>query len=226
MALQIVVRSGNSSRRVESNAITTRFPVPDPSVKADNVTHLLRDVDLGKPGAFDALIPVVYEELCVLARHHLHNGGMRRNGQTLHTTALVHEAYVRLAGTPNQSWQSRLHFFAVAAKAMRCVLVDHARRRNAVKRDSGRTPMPLDEALAVFDDHQLDVLALDMALARLAEVDERKARTVEMRFFAGMTNAEIAQALGISEPTVERDWRMAKAWLQRELDGGPHSDPL
>jgi RNA polymerase sigma factor (TIGR02999 family) len=118
-----------------------------------------------------------------------------------------------------------MHFYAVAAKAMRSVLVDHARRRNASKRGGGRDggtlpPLPLDEALAVFDDHQLDILALDHAMAGLSQQDERKCKVVEMRFFAGMTNAEIAQALGVSEPTVERDWRMARAWLARELGEG------
>lgn len=202
---------------------------------AADITQMLREMEDGRPDAFAALIPIVYEQLCGIARQNLNRGavrggrGYRGPAQTLHTTALVHEAYMRLADTPNHSWKDRLHFFAVAAKAMRSVLVDHARRRNAAKRDGGRLPLPLDETLAVFDDHQLDVLALDQAMARLAAIDERKCRTVEMRFFAGMTNAEIAGALGVSEPTVERDWRMARAWLQRELGGqgpGPSASPL
>lgn len=203
---------------------------PAPATASADITQLLRELDDGRPEAFHALMPIVYEHLCGIARQNLNRGGGRGGyrgpGQTLHTTALVHEAYLRLADTPNHSWKDRMHFYAVAAKAMRSVLVDHARRRTAVKRDGGRLPLPLDETLAVFDDHQLDVLALDHAMARLAQIDERKCRTVEMRFFAGMTNAEIAGALGVSEPTVERDWRMARAWLQRELASeatGEHS---
>jgi len=192
-------------------------PQPVPS----DITQLLGDLQAGRPGAFDQLMPVVYGELRNLARHHL---ASRRPGQTLHTTALVHEAYLRLAKTPNQSWNDRLHFFAVAAKAMRSVLVDHARQRNAQKRDGGRQPLPLDEALAGFDDHHIDVLALDQAMQRLAAFDERKARTVELRFFGGLTAAETAAVLGISEPTVERDWQTARAWLLKELSGGPRHD--
>ena len=174
----------------------------------------------GRPEAFSALMPIVYDHLCGIARQNLNRrGGYRGTAQTLHTTALVHEAYLRLADTPNHSWNDRLHFYAVAAKAMRSVLVDHARRRNAVKRDGGRLPLPLDETLAVFDDHQLDVLALDEAMARLAAIDERKSRTVEMRFFAGMTNAEIAGAGRLGTDGPARLAHGPRRWLQRELGG-------
>jgi len=210
----------NAGRRQPPSRTIARFALPDAS---SNITQLLAAVQQGEPGAFESLIPLVYEELCGIARQNLNR--RRHPNQTLHTTALVHEAYLRLADTPNHSWNDRLHFYAVAAKAMRSVLVDRARRRNAAKRDGGRLPLPLDEALAVFDDHQLDILALDHAMASLSQQDERKCKVVEMRFFAGMTNAEIATALGISEPTVERDWRMARAYFAREL-GEHHAGGL
>jgi RNA polymerase sigma-70 factor (ECF subfamily) len=183
------------------------------------ITQLLSAVQMGDPEAFNRLVPLVYDELRNLARHHLNRQFEHNDDQMLQTTALVHEAYMRLARQDEPSWNSRVHFFAVAAKTMRSVLVDHARRRTALKRGGDSTRINLDQALEVFEHKNLDILALDDALSRLAEIDERKCRTVELRFFGGMSNEESAAALGVSAPTVERDWRMARAWLRRELNG-------
>jgi RNA polymerase sigma factor (TIGR02999 family) len=179
-----------------------------------HVTRLLRAVTAGDGAAADRLLPVVYDELRRLAHSYL---GSERAGHTLTPTALVHEAYLRLAGRGAGLPSERGEFFAVAAQAMRRILVDHARARNAQKRGGDGARVPLDDAVSWFDERRISLPDLDGALARLAERDARKSRLVELRFFAGMTLAQAAEALSIPLRTAERDWSMARAWLQREL---------
>ncbi len=159
--------------------------------------------------------PLVYEQL-----HRLAEGYFRRQpkGHTLSPTALIHEAYLKLVDREGGRWKDRTHFLAVAATAMRQILVDHARGREAVKRGGGRQRITLDESAMPSAERDVDLLALDEALARLAGLDERKARVVELRFFAGLTVQETAAALGVSSVTVKRDWSMARAWIDRELE--------
>lgn len=157
-------------------------------------------------------MPLVYDELRALAAKRLR----REPGHTLQPTALVHEAYAKLVGA-DAKFTDRAHFFALAARAMRSVLIDHARARNSAKRGGGRAPVTLTEGSASQDPAPLDVLALDEALSRLAEVDARRAKVVELHFFGGLTYEETSVALGISEATVDRDLRMAKAWLAEQL---------
>lgn len=166
---------------------------------------------------FDAsvsrLLPMVYDELRALSEAYL-----RRESTpvTLQATALVHEAYVRLAGS-DQQWKDRKHFFRTAARTMRRILVDHARERGALKRGSGNRPVTLGESVLIVRDHDLDVLMVDDALARLEDLDADKARVVELRFFGGCTIEETAEALSIGTATVERHWRFARAWLREAL---------
>jgi RNA polymerase sigma factor (TIGR02999 family) len=171
-------------------------------------------VRAGSAGA-DELMPLVYEELRALARRQLG----RREAATLQPTALVHEAYLRLVGSQGASWESRAHFFAVAALAMRQVLANHARDKAAGKRGGGREMVTLHEAITPSQGADIDLLALSQALERLEALDERQARIVTLRFLAGMSVAEVAHALAISTATVEREWRVAKAWLSRALSG-------
>jgi RNA polymerase sigma factor (TIGR02999 family) len=189
------------------------------------VTRLLREARAGDGAALDRALPLVYDELRRIA------GRLRRGGgsaETLNTTALVHEAYVKLAGGGPQDFRDRAHFLAVAATAMRHILIDHARARGAAKRGGGARPIELDELEAVlagdtdtgFTDTKADaLLELDRALDRLAERSERQMRIVECRFFAGMSIPETAEALAVSPATVKRGWTMAQAWLYRELAG-------
>ncbi|HIG76142.1 MAG TPA: sigma-70 family RNA polymerase sigma factor [Bacteroidetes bacterium] len=183
-------------------------PIPSPEV-----THLLHAHRDGQPGAMDQLLPLVYAELRRIASRHLGGG---RGPETLQTTALVHEAYLRLAGSPADV-ADRAHFFAVASTAMRHVLVDYARRRHALKRGGGAHATTLSGKALALDARADEVLALDDALGRLAVLDERLAKVVEMRFFGGMDVEEVAQALGVSDRTVKRDWRKARAFLEVEL---------
>jgi len=181
---------------------------------AGEVTQLLRDLESGDREAFDRLLPVLYEELRGVARRQM---ARERTGHTLSPTALVHEAYVRLTNLPQAGFVNRAHFLAVAARAMRQVLIDHARRRSAEKRggDWERTTLR-DEQLGVELDLG-ELLALDDALRRLEALDERLATVVEQRFFGGLREAEIGEALGVTERTVQRDWARARAWLHKEL---------
>ena len=166
--------------------------------------------------AVDALYRVVYEDLRRRARRALK---AQPEGLTLSTTALVHESYLKLRGSDELHWQDRAHFLALAARAMRFVLVSHARSHHAKKRGGGRAPLELDEELAVSDDRAEEMLALNQALERLAAVDDRLARMVELRFFGGLTVEEIAESLEIAPSTVKLDWQKARAWLYRELRG-------
>lgn len=181
------------------------------------LTQLLLDWSHGDCSALDQITPQVYRELHALARSYLRRG---RPNQTLQPTALISEAYVRLLqGQPIQ-WESRAHFFGIAARLMRFVLVDHARARKAYKRGGGAEPVTLNEAVAGIAGHAPDVLEVNEAMDRLAEIDARKAQVVEMRYFGGMSREEIAAALGLTVPTVKRDLRLAEAWLRRYLAGG------
>jgi RNA polymerase sigma-70 factor, ECF subfamily len=183
------------------------------------VTSLLVAWGNGDKQAMEQLMPLVYEELRRLASRHL---GRERAGHTLQTTALVHEAYLRLVDQREADWQNRAHFFAVAAQMMRRILVDYARARRFAKRGGGARQVSLDEALVISDERAAEVVALDEALIALAEFDERKSNMVELRFFGGLSIEETAEVMGISPGTVMRDWTLAKAWLQREIGGGGH----
>ena len=185
-----------------------------------DITRLLTNAQNGERGALDELLPYVYGELRVMARRELNR---RRDGQTLNTTALVHEAYLKLSDQPDPSWENRRHFFGVAAKAMRHLLVDHARRRKAGKRGGGQQPLSLDDTVIAVEDRAEELLALDEALDHLATLDERCAQTVELRFFGGLSAEETAAVLDISERTVKRDWRRARAYLYRIIHDEPAS---
>ncbi len=158
----------------------------------------------------------MYEELRQKAARYLRR---ERPGHTLQTTALINEAYLRLIDAKDIQWQSRAHFFAIAANLMRRVLVDHARRRDADKRGGPNIRLTLDETIAVANETDVDLLAIDQALDRLATIDPQQARVVELRFFSGLSVEETAAALGVSPKTVKRDWSVARAWLRREIDG-------
>jgi RNA polymerase sigma-70 factor, ECF subfamily len=181
------------------------------------VTGLLLAWRAGDAAALGRLIPLVHAELRRIAR-----GFMRkeRAGHTLQTSALVNEAYLRLINAQQVAWQNRAHFFAISASLMRRILVDSARERQARKRGGSDERVVLDEGLIVGPGRNEDLVALDEALSALAAVDERKSKVVELRFFGGLNEAEIAEALQISPETVRRDWRLAKVWLLRFLSGG------
>jgi len=178
------------------------------------ITRLLVDWSNGDQQALEALTPLVYEELRRLAKHYLKQ---ERPGHTLQSTALVHEAYLKLVGQHDVRWQNREQFLAIAAQLIRRILVDYARNRYAQKRGAEAPKLSLDEALAVPGGRDLDLIVLDDALKALAEFDERQSRIVELRFFAGLSLAETAQLLQISPATIKREWTSAKAWLFREM---------
>jgi RNA polymerase sigma factor (TIGR02999 family) len=180
----------------------------------EGVTQLLLEWRAGDATALERLIPLVYRELRVLARQCLRR---ERSGNTLQTTALVNEAYLRLVQSSRVQWQDRAHFFAVTAQLMRRVLVDEARKRLYQKRGGAFTRVPLDGEMAAPDEPRVDLLALDAALHRLAEFAPRKGRVVEMRYFGGLTIEETAVVLGVSTDVVKREWRTAKLWLSRAL---------
>lgn len=181
------------------------------------ITGILFRWSQGDEHALDKLTPLVYRDLRRIAARLLRG---ERLGHTLQPTALVNEAYLKLAGQAKAQWQNRTHFFAVAARAMRQILVDHARGHLRAKRGAGVTVLPLEDGLLFAPERSADLLALDQALERLSAIDPRKTRVVELRFFGGLNNDEIAEVLQISPNTVMRDWNMAKAWLRREIDGG------
>lgn len=188
-----------------------------PPVPGD-VTELLRAWSDGDDGALERLVPLMEAELRRLARGYM---GRERRGHTLQTTALVNEAFVRLTDARQVRWQDRAHFLGISARLMRRVLVDHARRRGFKKRGGDVQRVTLHEGLATSPDPAFDVLALDRALDTLEKADPRKSRIVELRFFGGLSVEETAQVLQVSPDTVKRDWRLAKLWLLRELEGEP-----
>lgn len=176
---------------------------------------MLREWSDGDREVLEELMPLVYDELRKQARRYLRR---ERPNHTLQTTALIHEAYLKLIDQRDVNWDSRTHFFAVAANMMRRILVDHARSKHREKRGGAGENLPLEEAMLVVSDEQnIDLIALDQALNRLAEFDEQQARIVELRYFSGMSLEETAAALNISRTTVANDWSLAKAWLHREL---------
>jgi RNA polymerase sigma factor (TIGR02999 family) len=181
---------------------------------SDQITQLLRSWSNGDNPAMNAVIPLVYSELRRLAESYLRR---ERPDHTLQPTALIHEAYLRLAGQKSLEWQNRSHFYGVVAHLMRQILTDYARTHVAAKRGNGDRKLTLDEHSLVSNSHPEDLLALEEALAELARVDKRKCRVVEMRFFAGMTPEATAEALGVSEPTIRREFRLARAFLRQHL---------
>lgn len=186
--------------------------------KSAEITRRLREWSDGKQESLDALLPIVYEELHRQAAHYLRR---ERAGHTLQTTALIHETYLKLIDQREVNWQNRAHFFGIAAQAMRRILVDYARKRNREKRGGVGEDLPIEaaDALGVSgEEKRVDLVALDEALTRLAEMDDRQARIVELKFFSGLSVEETAEALRISPATVKNDWRTAKAWLYQEIN--------
>jgi RNA polymerase sigma factor (TIGR02999 family) len=184
-----------------------------------DVTQILNAIERGDAGAADDLLPIIYEELRLLAAQKL---SRESPGQTLQATALVHEAYLRLVGEQRQNWRSRGQFFAAAAEAMRRILIDNARRKKSLKRGGGRARVDLDH-VALIDETRMDpddLLTLDEALSKLTEDDEKTAELVKLRFFAGLTSEQAARALGISHNTADAYWAYARAWLRLEMRKG------
>jgi RNA polymerase sigma factor (TIGR02999 family) len=184
------------------------------SQSSQSVTGLLNAWGGGDKAAFDRLVPVVYEELRQQASRYLRR---ERPGQTLQTTDLIHEAYIRLVDQKNEHWQNRAQFFGIAAQLMRRILVDHARARRSAKRGGGDLRISLNEEMAIAESRDVSLIVLDEALNRMAEVYVQESKVVELRFFAGLGVEETAEALGVSPRTVKRAWRFAKAWLRREI---------
>ena len=185
--------------------------------RTSETTQLLRAWASGDPGALDELTPRVYEELRRIAGHHMQN---EQPGRSMQTTALVHEAYLKLIDVTTVDWRHRAHFFAVSSQIMRRILLDRARRRTAAKRGGKSPRVNLDEVPDVSSVRASEVIALDDALNALAEFDPRKARVIEMRFFGGLSVEDTAEVLKVSSDTVLRDWRLARAWLVNALKGG------
>jgi RNA polymerase sigma-70 factor, ECF subfamily len=181
----------------------------------DNITQLLKSAQSGNRQSLDEFLPLVYQELKKIAAYKL---SLERKNHTLQATALVHEAYLRLIDQHSVDWKNRSHFFAIASEMMRRILVNHAESHNAKKRGDGQTMISLDDAenLAIADS-EVDLIFLDNALNELAEFDETQAKIVEMKFFGGLTNEEVAEVLGVSDSTIKREWRMARAWLTTKL---------
>ncbi|MEA2257525.1 MAG: hypothetical protein QOJ51_350 [Acidobacteriaceae bacterium] len=191
---------------------------PEPGGSDNSITALLAELSAGNRDVESRLIPQVYGELRRLAANYMRS---ERGNHTLQPTALVNEAYTRLVQQPQIPWQSRAHFFATASHLMRHILVDHARARRAGKRGGLQRQVTLDDALLPSSERTMDVLILDEALKNLAQFDPRQARIVELHFFSGLTFAEIALVLKVTERTVKRDWSMARAWLKGELSKSP-----
>ena len=180
----------------------------------EDITQLLKVFGEGDRDALDRLVPLVYEDLHRIARAHLRRGP---SGRTLGATGVVHEAYFKLAGQAGANWESRSHFFAVAAKAMRQVIMGYARRGAAAKRGAGERPVTLQEGQIAIEDQADSLLDLERALVRLGKRDDRLVQVVECRYFAGLSEQETAEALGVSLRTVQRNWARARAWLREEL---------
>jgi len=187
------------------------------SPASHEVTRLLKAWSAGDEQALEKLTPLVYRQLHQIAQRYM---GGERSGHTLQTTALVNEAYLRLVDCGQVNWQDRAHFFAVSANLMRRILIDFARSRGYLKRGGALPHIPLEEAPSVYQDADVNLVALDDALTALAAVDERKSKVVELKFFGGLSVEETAEVLHVSSDTVNRDWRLAKLWLLRELNRG------
>jgi RNA polymerase sigma-70 factor (ECF subfamily) len=185
-----------------------------PTPSTHEVTQLLLDWSDGDQAAFDALMPLVYDELRQMARRYM---SRERPGHTLQTTALVNEAYLRLVDQKRVHWQNRAHFFAVASQAMRRILIDYARKQRYAKRGGGAPKISLEEAAVMSQERAADLVALDEALTTLASIDPQQSRVVELRFFGGLTIEETAEVLKLSVDMVKREWATAKAWLSREM---------
>jgi RNA polymerase sigma-70 factor, ECF subfamily len=199
---------------------TKKFDRLDPGSKektvgGETITTLLAQWNRGEPEALQRLTPLVYEELRRLANHYLR---LESNGNTLQSTALVHEAYLRMVNQDEVNWQGRSHFFGIAARLIRQILVDHARKRNACKRTTGGPLLTLDESIDFPGNRELDLVRLDDALASLAMIDERQSHIVELRFFGGLSIEETSELIGMSPRSVNRQWVIARAWLFRELN--------
>lgn len=210
------LRSGQSGyhlKRLCYNLRVMASSLPPTNSQHTEVTRLLAAYNSGDQQALEQLLPLVYNELRKLAGSYLRR---ERAGHTLEPTALVHEAYLRLVNQEIE-WQNRAHFFGVAAQMMRRILVDHARKHQADKRGSGGAKIALDEAINLSDERASDLIALDDALTALHEIDPEKCRMVELRYFAGLSVEETAQALGISVPTFVRKWKTTKAWLYHQI---------
>jgi RNA polymerase sigma factor (TIGR02999 family) len=184
------------------------------------ITQLLAEWSDGNQSALDKLYPLVYEELHRLARRYM---SRERKGHTLQTTALINEAYVRLVDQRNVHWANRSHFFAISAQIMRRILIDHARRHAYAKRGGGAQQVSLEEVAVVAREQSAEILRLDEALKILAKMDPRRCHVVELRYFGGLNNEEIAGVLKVSENTVTRDWNLARAWLHQQLTGSAAS---
>ena len=182
--------------------------------QAENLTAMLKAAQAGKRESLDDFLPLVYDELKKIAAYKL---AMERPNHTLQATALVHEAYLRLIDQHSVNWQNRAHFFAIASEMMRRILVNHAESHNAKKRNEGKTLISLDDAENLAAPEEVDLIFLDNALKELAEFDAGAARIVELKFFGGLTNEEAAEVLNVSESTIKREWRMARAWLTTKL---------
>ncbi|MBK9156309.1 MAG: sigma-70 family RNA polymerase sigma factor [Chloracidobacterium sp.] len=193
------------------------LPVNPPTGDPEQVSELLAEWNSGNRDALEKLVPLIYDELKRQARRHLRH---ERANHTLETSAIVHEAYIKLAEQRDVIWENRAHFFWLASEIMRRVLVDYARGRNRKKRGAGAEMISLDTGLAAGVRPGTDLLELDDALKKLEEKDRQQAKVVELRYFAGLNVSETAEALGVSEATVKRDWAAAKAWLGRELGPG------
>ena len=184
-------------------------------LKTHEITQMLREWSGGKREAMDKLMPIVYTELHRQAARYLRR---ENKGHTLQTTALIHETYLKLIDQRDVEWQNRAHFFAIAAQAMRRIMVDYARTKRREKRGGGDEKLPLEAAMSVaVEESSVDLIALDEALTRLAEIDSEQARLVELRYFSGLSLEETAEALHISRATAAREWNVARAWLRREL---------
>lgn len=184
----------------------------------DNVSRLLREWSDGNEQALEEMLPLIYDELRRLAHNFLYR---ERPGHTLQTTALVHEAYIKLIDQRDARWQNRAHFFAIAAQAMRRILIDSARKHVAEKRGGGGQKLSLAEIATISPEPNTNLLALDEALNRLAEIDSQQSRIIELRYFGGLTIEETAEVMRLSPATIKREWTMARAWLHQALAGDP-----
>jgi RNA polymerase sigma-70 factor (ECF subfamily) len=194
------------------------MPIRGPNEAQPQITRLLLDWREGDAGALERLIPLVYRELRQIAGNFMRK---QKPGHTLQTTALINEVYLELVDSDKVNWQNRTHFFAVSAQLMRRILVDSARRRNSQKRGGEQLRITLDERLPIVVESETDLVALDEALKRLADLSPRQSRVVELRYFGGLTEDQVAETLNVSERTVRRDWNLARTWLYRELQPRP-----